>query len=142
PVLRSLIGELSTISATLASRTNEIGRIIDGFDTTATALANGKGDLDGLLVNLADTTRVLADNRQRAVNALAQLSRLAGVQDEVLARYHADIDRQIKQVDAIVSVAAGQTNELGLLVDWLDRFTVAVPKVIPGDFTQVYLWVV
>jgi phospholipid/cholesterol/gamma-HCH transport system substrate-binding protein len=142
PVLHALIGELSSISATLASRTTAIGRIIDGFDTTASTLAASNGDLDGLLVNLADTTRILADNRTRAVNALAQLSRLAGVQNEVLARYHADIDRQIKQVDAIVGIAAGQTSELALLVDWLDRFAVAVPKVIPGDFTQVYAWVV
>ncbi|HZN12874.1 MAG TPA: MCE family protein [Acidimicrobiales bacterium] len=142
PVLRSLINELSTISATFASRTNEIGRIIDGFDATAAALAGGKGEIDGLLVNLADTTRILADNRDRAVNALAQLSRLAAVQNEVLAKYRSDIDRQIKQVDAIVGVAVGQTSELSLLVDWLQKFAVAVPKVIPGDFTQVYAWIV
>lgn len=142
PVLHSIIDELSSISATLASRTQSIARIIDGFDTTASALAAGKNDLDGLLVNLANTAKLLADNRQQAVNAIAQLSRLAGVQNDVLSRYHADIDRQIKQVDAIVGVAANQTNELGLLVDWLDRFATAVPKVIPGDFTQVYLWVV
>jgi phospholipid/cholesterol/gamma-HCH transport system substrate-binding protein len=142
PVLHSLIGELATISASLASRTDAIGRIIDGFDKTAVALASGKGDLDGLLVNLADTTRILAENRDRAVTALDQLARLAGVQNEVLTKYRADIDRQIKQVDAIVNVAAGQTGELSLLVDWLDRFTVAIPKVIPNDFTQVYAWVV
>jgi phospholipid/cholesterol/gamma-HCH transport system substrate-binding protein len=142
PVLRSLIDELSTISATLASRTEAIGRIIDGFDVTATALADGNGEIDGLLTNLAETTRILAENRDRAIKAIAELSRLAGVQNEVLTRYRADIDRQIKQVDAIVGIAAGQTAELGLLIDWLDRFAVALPKVIPGDFTQVYLWLV
>lgn len=142
PVLRSLIGELATISSTLASRTDAIGRIIDGFDQTAAAVAGGKDDLDGLLRNLADTTRILSENRDRAVNALAQLARLAAVQNEVLVKYRSDLDRQIKQVDAIVAVAAGQTDELGVLVDWLERFTVAIPKVIPNDFTQVYLWIV
>jgi phospholipid/cholesterol/gamma-HCH transport system substrate-binding protein len=142
PTLKALVSELSTISTTFGSRTQAIARIIDGFDKTAAALAGGNGEIDQLLVNLADTTRILADNRDRAVNALAQLSRLAGVQNEVLTKYKADIDRQIKQVDAIVNVAAGQTSELGLLIDWLDRFTVAIPKVIPGDFTQVYLWLV
>jgi phospholipid/cholesterol/gamma-HCH transport system substrate-binding protein len=142
PVLRSLIDELTTISATFASRTESIGRIIDGFDVTATALANGNGEIDGLLTNLAETTRILSDNRDRAIKALGELSRLAAVQNEVLTKYRADIDRQIKQVDAIVGIAAGQTSELSLLVDWLDRFTIALPKVIPGDFTQVYAWVV
>jgi phospholipid/cholesterol/gamma-HCH transport system substrate-binding protein len=142
PVLRSLIDELATISSTFASRTTAIAHIIDGFDATTAAIASGKGELDSLLVNLADTTRILAANRDRAVSALAELARLAGVQNEVLAKYRADIDRQIKQVDAIVGVAVGQTNELSLLVDWLDRFTVAIPKVVPGDFAQIYAWVV
>jgi phospholipid/cholesterol/gamma-HCH transport system substrate-binding protein len=139
--LRSLVDELATISTTLAAKTQSITRIIDGLDRANATLAAGNGDIDTLLVNLADTTRVLADNRQRAVNALAQIGRLAGVQNEVLGKYRDDLDRQIKQVDAIVGVAAGQTDELGLLVDWLDRFATALPTVIPGDFTQVYLWV-
>ena len=142
PVLHSLIDELAQISATFASRTDAIGRIIDGFDATVGALANGNGEIDGLLVNLAETTRILAENRERAVRALGELSRLAAVQNEVLTKYRADIDRQIKQVDAIVGIAAGQTAELGLLIDWLDRFAVALPKVIPGEFTQVYAWIV
>ena len=142
PTIKALVGELSTISATLASRTGAIARIIDGFDKTSASLAAGAPELDGLLKNLADTTRILSANRDRAVEALKQLSRLAADQNGVLVKYHADLDRQLKQVDAIIGVAAGQTNELGLLIDWLDRFGVAIPKVIPGDFTQVYAWVV
>ena len=124
--LRSLVGELATISTTLAARTESITRIIDGLDQANSTLAAGSGDVNALLVNLADTTLVLADNRQRAVNALAQIGRLAGVQNEVLSKYRNDIDRQIKQLDVIVGVAAGQTGELGLLVDWLDRFATAL----------------
>jgi len=76
------------------------------------------------------------------VTALQQLTRLASVQNEVLDRYEANIDRQVKQIDGILSVAAGQTAELSSLVDWLNRFTINVPKVIPEDFTQVYMWLV
>ena len=83
---------------------------------------------------------MLADNRQRALTALDQLSRLARVQNDVLVKYRADIDRQIKQVDEILVVAAGQTAELSLLVGWLEQFVVGTPTVIPGDFAQVYGW--
>jgi hypothetical protein len=41
-----------------------------------------------------------------------------------------------------VQVAAGQTAELASVVDWLDRFVTNLPKVVPDDFTQVFMWVV
>lgn len=140
--LKSLIGDLSTISATLASRTSDITAIIDNLDRATTTLANGKDDVSQLLTNLATTTKILSDNRNRAVSALQQLSRLAAVQNDLLARYSADMDRQIKQIDSIVGVAASQTDEVSRIVDWLDKFLVSAPKVIPKDMTQVYMWLV
>ena len=138
--LNTLITDLAVISRTLASRTDEIRRIIDGLDATTATLAAGSGEIADLLTNLATTTQVLADNRQRALTALEQLSRLARVQNDVLVKYRSDIDRQIKQVDEILAVAAGQTAELSLLLGWLERFIVATPTVVPGDFAQVYGW--
>jgi hypothetical protein len=85
---------------------------------------------------------VLADNRQRAIDALAQLSRLAAVQNTVLGRYRGDIERQIGQADRIVADVAAQQQELGSLIDWLHGFATGIPKVIPGDFTQVYMWLI
>jgi phospholipid/cholesterol/gamma-HCH transport system substrate-binding protein len=140
--LKSLIGDLASISHTLASRTGEITTIIDNLDRTTATLAAGKDDVATLLTHLADTTKVLADNRQKAVTALSQLSRLAAVNNEVLTKYSADIDRQIKQVDGILASAVGATGELGSLVDWLNKFNANVPKVIPDDFTQVSMWLV
>ena len=138
--LRTLIGDLSTISSTLASRSNEIGAIIDNLDRATGTLASGTEDVKGLLTNLATTSKILADNRQQAVDALGQLSRLARVQNEVLGRYNKDIDRQVKQINSILAVAATQTQQVGTLVDWLDRFIYSLPKGVPGDWTQIYMW--
>jgi phospholipid/cholesterol/gamma-HCH transport system substrate-binding protein len=142
PEIKALISDISQISATLASRTSDIQAIIDHLDSATQTLAAGKDDLSTLLTNLASATKVLVDNRQKAVDALAQLSRLAKVQNSILDRYRGDIDRQIKQVDAIVAVAAQQSAEVGNLFDWLAKFSVNVPKAIPNDFTQVFQWVV
>jgi phospholipid/cholesterol/gamma-HCH transport system substrate-binding protein len=138
--LNALISDLATISRTLADRTDEIQRIIDGLDATTATLAASSTDIADLLTNLATTTQVLADNRQRALTALDQLSRLARVQNDILVKYRTDIDRQIKQVDEVLVVAAGQTTELSLLIGWLEQFVVGTPKVVPGDFAQVYGW--
>ena len=140
--LRALIGDLATISSTLAGRSTEITQVIDNLDSTAATLAGGSPELERLLGNLATTSQILADNRHRVVGALEQLTRLAAVQNEVLGRYRDDIDRQIKQADAIVAEAAAATTELGSTVEWLHRFAVNAPRAIPGDFTQVFMWLI
>ena len=142
PELRGLVEDLSTISSTFASRTSQITSVIDNFDRTAGTLAAGSDDVDQLLRNLSTTSQVLADNRGRTITALDQLTRLAAVQNSVLGRYRSDIDRQIKQADAIVAEAVKHTGELSQLVDWLEKFAVGTPRTIPGDFTQVYMWLV
>jgi phospholipid/cholesterol/gamma-HCH transport system substrate-binding protein len=141
--LRALIDDLSVISGTLAERTGQITSIIDRLDSATSTLAAGAPDLDALLVNLADTTRILAENRDRAVTALAELSRLARVQNQTVFRPHLDaIVGQLAQVDAIVAEVARASGEVGALLDWLDRFAVGVQTGIPGDFAQVYGWFV
>ena len=140
--LRKLLDDLSTISSTFASRSGAITQVIDNLDSTAGTLARGNDDVDDLLGNLATTSKILSDNRQRTVDAIAQLSRLAAVQNTVLGRYRADIERQIVQADGIVAEVAGQTTELRQLVDNLRGFATGLPKVVPGDFTQVYMWLV
>src|SRR5437763_5916875 len=125
PELQRLISDLSSISGTLASRTQQITTIIDNLDRGAQTLAGGTEDLKSLLTNLATTTRILSDNRQQAIDAIGQLSRLAAVQNEVLSKYRNDMDRQIKQVDAILQVAGTQTKQLGDVVDFLNQFVYA-----------------
>jgi phospholipid/cholesterol/gamma-HCH transport system substrate-binding protein len=140
--LRKLIDDLSTISATFAAKTQTLETIIDNLDKTSATLAEGAGDLSALLDNLASTTQVLADNRDRAVNALDKLARLAQVQDVSLNKYRANIDTQIKQLSAVVAVAAQSTGDLSTLLDWIDKFFTGLPKIVPGDFTQVYMWAI
>ncbi|MDX6233433.1 MAG: phospholipid/cholesterol/gamma-HCH transport system substrate-binding protein [Nocardioidaceae bacterium] len=141
--LGALLDNLSTISATLADSTDEIVRIINGLDTASKALAGGAQDIDQLLANLSETTTVLAANRDRALNAIKELTRLANVQNtEVFVPYRNQVDQQIKQLDGILAVVAHDRQEVGTLLDWVDQFTQKIPKGIPEDFAQVYGWFV
>jgi phospholipid/cholesterol/gamma-HCH transport system substrate-binding protein len=142
PQLKALIANIADISATFASRTGEINRIISSLDGATATLAAGSSDVGGLLANLATTSQVLVDNRQKALTALSELSRLARSQNSILDQYRGDLDRQIKQVDVILNVVASQTGEVNSLLDWLNRFATTVPKAVPGSFAQVYMWVV
>ena len=140
--IRTLIDSLDTYSKALASRTANIGRIIDGLDQAMAPLAANADSLRGLVGDLATTTRVLAENRDQAVTTLRNLTRIASTNNPILDKYQADIEKQIHQVEGIVKVVAGQTSEITSLLDWLQRFVTALPRIIPNDFTNVFLWVV
>lgn len=138
--LRSLIEDFTTISATFAEKTRTIQSLIDALDRTSGTLAQGSADLANLLDNLADTTTVLDQNKDRVITTLDRLARLARVQNVSLDKYRADIDRQIKQLSAVVAVVADNTAQVKNLVDWIERFFGSLPALIPNDFTQVYMW--
>ncbi len=139
--LGSLIDSLSVVSATLADQTDSIVRIIDGLDQATATLAGGAQRIDELLVNLADTTQLLADNRELTLQTLRDLTRLAQDQNEIVFQpFRDDIDRQIHQLDAILQLVAAQREEVGVLVDWLAEFGRKIPLGVPEDFAQVYLW--
>jgi phospholipid/cholesterol/gamma-HCH transport system substrate-binding protein len=140
--IRTLIDSLTVYSAALAGRAKGIGTIVDRLDVSIGAIAGVGDSLEGLLGDLATTTRVLAENRDKAVAVLRNLSRLAAVQNDELDLYRADVEKQIRQVEGIVRVVAGQTTELKSLLDWLDKFVYGLPQVIPNDFTNVFAWVI
>ena len=141
--LGSLIDSISVVSTTMANQSDNIVTIIDGLDQATATLAKGSASVDQLLVNLARTTQVLADNRELTLQTLEDLTRLARDENEIVLKpFRDDIERQIDQLDAILTTVIGQRNEVGVLVDWLARFVEVAPKGIPEDFALVYGWFV
>jgi phospholipid/cholesterol/gamma-HCH transport system substrate-binding protein len=141
--LGSLIDSISTVSSSMADQSGNIVKIIDGLDKATATLAKGSSRVDELLVNLANTTDVLADNREQALQTIKDITRLARDENDlVLQPYRDDLERQIDQLDAVLSTVVGQREEVGVLVDWLARFVQVAPKGVPGDFALVYGWFV
>jgi phospholipid/cholesterol/gamma-HCH transport system substrate-binding protein len=139
--LTRLIEDLATVSGALADQTGSILTIIDGLDRATATLAGGDQRIDTLLVNLSRTTEVLADNRELTLQTLRDLTRLAEAQNDIVFEpYRDDLERQIRQLDAVLALVAERRAEVGTLVDWLERFVRRVPQGIPEDFAQIYAW--
>jgi len=140
--LRSLIADLARVNATLAGHTKGVGGAVDHLGAAAATLAKSADQLRALLGNLAGTTTVLADNRGRVVGALSQIDRLARSLNVVLDPNFERIDTQLRQINGVVQELAGSQTEVDSLVRWLETWFTGLPKTIPGDWTQVYLWIV
>jgi hypothetical protein len=82
---------------------------------------------------------VLADNRDEAIDAIRQLTRLAQVQNEHVFEPHlATVDTQIKQLDAILAAVDQNQRQVADVLTWVSRFADILPRGIPDDFAQVY----
>lgn len=139
--LRALVGDLSTISATLADQTRNIVGIIEGLDKASSTLAASSPDVEKLLSTLSETTSVLAANRDQAVKTVQALTRLAQAQNQlVFDPYINQVNLQIKQLDAILGVVAAGRAEVANLLDWVTRFAQQIPRGIPNHYAQVYGW--
>ena len=110
-----------------------------------------------VLVNLADATTVLADQRDQAVTSLASLTRLARTQNTLVFEPYLDATtHQIEELDAILAQVNAGRAEVGTLLDWVAEFIRVGPLAIPcangqvsgaqpcegGDFAQVFGWFV
>jgi len=137
--LTSLVEDLGTVSGTLADQTDELVRIIDAMEAATATFAEGSDELGRLLTNLSETAEVLASNRDVAIDSIRQLTRLAAVQNEnILGPYLAQVDAQIKQVDAILAEVDRNQAQVAELLRWVGQFAVKVPLGIPDEFAQVY----
>jgi len=137
--LTSLVEDLGTVSGTLADQTDELVRIIDAMAGASDTFAASADELDELFVNLSQTAQTLADNREVAVDAVRQLTRLAKVQnDNILGPYLVQVDTQIKQVDAVLGEVDRNQAQLAELLRWLAQFSVKIPLGVPDGFAQVY----
>lgn len=139
--LRGVLDDLSTIVGTLADQTTNLQTIIDGLDKLTAGVAANDSSFDQLLVNLSNTTGVLASTRDQTIATLQALTRLAQTQDQlVFEPYLQQVDRQVKEIDAILDQVAQGRAEVSTLLTWIDKFFHQIPLGIPNDFAQVFAW--
>jgi ABC-type transporter Mla subunit MlaD len=73
------------------------------------------------------------------VESLRQLSRLAAAQNTVVVNHFDEVKTQIAQADEILATLANSQEDIKSLLDWLERFVLAVPDAIPRDYTLIYM---
>lgn len=139
PELRTIVDNLAVISGTLADQSDNLVRIVTALDGATTALAGSATDIGQLLEDLAQTTTILADNREVALEAVRQLTRLARIQNEtVFGPYLAEVNQQVRHLDAILAAVASNQTQVADLLYWLSQFADLVPRGAPNGFAQVY----
>jgi phospholipid/cholesterol/gamma-HCH transport system substrate-binding protein len=141
PELRSLLSQISKLTANLNSRRGDITQAITGLDQLATQLKSRNKQIGNVLSNLAPGLRVISNQRGQLVTLLNALHKLTGVAVSTIHKSQANMVGELTALGPILRnlADAGQALPESLQVLLTYPFTDQVLSDIKGDYLNLYL---
>ena len=106
--LQSAIDNLATITASLASHDDAIGRLVGNLDTVAATLNNRDAEIRTVLDNLVALSQTFSDNTQIVDDSITQMGTVSVNIDRLLANNRAQIDRILANLNKLLGVVQSQ----------------------------------
>jgi len=141
PQLRALLGNINTTLANLDAHRQDISDAIDGVNRLAATLASRNQQVGTVLDNLTPGLSVLNQQRDQLVGMLNSLDTLSGVAVGTIHASQADLVADLENLRPILRnlADAGQNLPQALQILLTYPFTDAVLSDIKGDYLNVYL---
>ena len=141
PQLRALLGNINTTMANLDAHRQDISDAIDGVNRLAATLASRNQQEGTVLDNLTPGLSVLNQQRDQLVGMLNSLDTLSGVAVNTINASQADLVADLENLRPILQnlADAGQNLPQALQILLTYPFTDAVLSDIKGDYLNVYL---
>lgn len=137
--LSALLVDLRSVTSAFAEQSDAIVRTVVALDGMAQQL-NESGGVRRFLDNLEEASGLLAENRDRLVEALEQLAAMAGsTQTAVFGPHRESITAQIGQLQRFVSEVQTQQADIAALLPNLGQFADNADKILQGDYINDYV---
>jgi phospholipid/cholesterol/gamma-HCH transport system substrate-binding protein len=141
PQVRSLLNRLGTLTSDLNDHRRDITDALDGLDRLSATLASRREQIGTVLQDLGPGLRVLSEQRGSLVTMLRALRTLSDVTVRTVDRSKDDIVADLRALAPILGnlSAAGRDLPRSLQVLLTYPFTDEVLRGIKGDYLNVYL---
>lgn len=137
PELRALLDRLDTVTTGYKAHTDSIRTLITSLDDLSSTVGpSAKAQADAI-ANLAETTRILADQRDRLVDLLGSLGSLAKQGNGILDAHFAEVERQFQALRVLSQAIADREDDLGRFLHYLPLHNAATQTGVRDDFLQV-----
>ncbi|MFE0748140.1 MCE family protein [Gordonia sp. NPDC058843] len=139
--VRSLVSQLTEVTATLNQRRGEITTALNGLDRLATVFADESETLDDAIVRIQPALRELADRRSRLSEAITALDRFGDSARQIITASAADIRANAANIHPFLKSLADSGQSL---TDSLDMaFTLPFPlsrldRIVRGDYANLF----
>jgi phospholipid/cholesterol/gamma-HCH transport system substrate-binding protein len=141
PQVRSMLGRLNTLTSNLNDHRKDITDAIDALDRLSATLASRKEQIGTVLDDLGPGLDVLEQQRGALVTMLRSLERLSGVAVTTINKSKADMVADLRALAPVLANLsdAGRNLPKSLQVLLTYPFTDEVLKGVKGDYLNVYL---
>ncbi|WEH36799.1 MCE family protein [Streptomyces sp. AM 4-1-1] len=141
PQLRSMLGRVDTLVTELDAHRKDITDALDGVNRLSATLATREQDVGKILTDLSPGLKVLEEQRGSLLTMLRSLDTLSTVAVDTIDRSKADLIADLKAIAPSLKALADSGNDLpdSLQVLATYPFTDEVLRGVKGDYLNVYL---
>ena len=134
---RSVLVDLRDFTGLLADRKTQISGAVDALDSVATTLLDQTPVLERFLESFADSSGVLADNKNGLRTLLFSLDRFTKVAVQLLTETESGLNEQFADLRPVLATIVANSSNLRTALKTLATFTRYFPESMPGDYLQL-----
>ena len=135
--LRQVLVDLREFTDVLADRKTQIGAAIDNLDSVAQTLLNQSPLLQRFLRSFADSSGVLADQKEGLRTLLFSLDRFTQVAVRLLDETESGLNEQFADLRPVLRTLVENSANLHRALQTLATFSRWFPDSMPGDYLQL-----
>lgn len=135
----ALVDDLARVTDHYASRRDQLGRVIDGLARTGAGLADNAPAAGALVDDVDRAVAVLARQRDRIVDGLTSLRRLAAAAEgSMLGDTRAEFEATLAELGPVVATLAEDTDRVDELITQVLDFVARIQDTVRDDEIELY----
>lgn len=134
---RSVLVDLRDFTNLLAGRKSEIAGAVDHLDSVASTLIDQTPVLQRFLRSFADSSGVLADNKNGLRTLLFSLDRFTKISVQLLEQTGDGLNEQFSDLRPVLDTLVANSANLRATIQTLASFARYWPETMPGDYLQL-----
>jgi phospholipid/cholesterol/gamma-HCH transport system substrate-binding protein len=135
--VREVLSKLRKFTDILADRRVEIADAIDSLDAVAQQAVGESAVLRSFLRSFADSSDVLANNKEGLQSLVFALDRFSNIAAQLLAQTERGVNQQFQDLRPILRTVVGNSGRVRRTLQTLATFTQYFPETMPGDYLQL-----
>ncbi len=135
--LRNVLVDLRDFTDTLADRKVQIADAVDNLDSVASTLLADKPVLRNFLRSFADSSEVLANQRDGLRSLLFSLERFTDIAVQLLNATERGLNEQFADLRPVLETVVANSANLRRSLETLATFSQWFPETMPGEYLQL-----
>ncbi len=134
---RRVLVDLRRFTDLLADRKNQVATAVDRLDSVAATLLDQTPVLERFLESFADSSSVLADQKEGLQTLLFSLDRFTRISVRLLDETESGLNRQFAELRPVLRTIVANSTNLRRTLTTLATFSRYFPESMPGDYLQL-----